>query len=189
MQRLPHLEPGQKAHCPRCGHKMAEALSHGLNLPLALAITAFVLYVIALSTPFLTMRSGGIVHATTLTSSVVTLAQQEMMPVAILVTLTSLIIPLLQILFLLYFLLPLQIGFCPRYLGAAYRYYHFLREWCMVDVFFLGVLVALIKLSKMAEIIPGTALWMILILMFLLTAADRSIERERFWASVRRRSS
>jgi paraquat-inducible protein A len=186
MQRVPQLKPGQKAYCPRCGHKMAEALSHGLNLPLALAITACVLYVIALSTPFLTMRSGSIVHATTLTSSIIALAKQEMLPVAILVTLTSLVKPFLQILFLLYLLFPIQLGYCPRFLGAAYRYYHFLREWSMVDVFFLGVLVALIKLTKMAEIVPGTALWMILILMFLLTAADRSIERERFWAVVRR---
>ena len=43
-----------------------------------------------------------------------------------------------------------------------------------------------IKLTKMAEIVPGVALWMILLLMFILSAADRSIERERFWATVRR---
>ena len=185
-QRLPQLSPGQKAYCSRCGHKLAETLSHGLNLPLALAITALVLYVIALNTPFLTMRTGSIMNATSLTSSVVALARQEMMPVAILVTLTSIVIPLLQALFLIYLLLPIQLGYCPRYLGTVYRYYHYLREWSMVDVFFLGVLVALIKLTKMAEIVPGVALWMILLLMFILSAADRSIERERFWATVRR---
>jgi paraquat-inducible protein A len=185
-QRVPRLSPGEKAYCSRCGHKLDESFAHGLNLPLALAITAFVLYLIALNTPFLTMRSGSIVHATSLTSSVVALARQEMMPVAILVSLTSLVIPLLQTLFLLYLLLPLQFGYCPKYLETAYRYYYHLREWSMVDVFFLGVLVALIKLSKMAEIIPGEALWMVLLLMFVLAAADRSIERERFWATVRR---
>lgn len=185
-QLVPQLAPGQKAYCHRCGHKLDESFHHGLSFPLALAITAFVLYLIALNTPFLTMRSGSIVHATTLTSSIAALAQQEMLPVAILVTLTSLVIPLLQTLFLLYLLLPLQLGFCPRYLGIAYRYYHYLREWSMIDVFFLGVLVALIKLSKMAEIVPGVALWMVLLLMFILSAADHTIERERFWATVRR---
>ena len=149
-------------------------------------MTALILYVIALSTPFLTMRTGSIMNATSLTSSVVALAQQEMIPVAILVTLTSIVIPLLQTLFLIYLLLPIQIGYCPKYLGRVYRYYHYLREWSMVDVFFLGVLVALIKLTKMADIVPGVALWMILLLMFILSAADRSIERDRFWATVRR---
>ena len=185
-QLEPHLAPGQKAFCSRCGHKLAEAFHFGLSFPLALALTAFVLYVIALNTPFLTMRSGSIVHATTLTSSVVALARQEMMPVAILVTLTTLVVPLLQTLFLIYLLLPIQLGYCPKHIGRAYRYYHRLREWCMVDIFFLGVLVALIKLSKMAEILPGQALWMVLILMFLLTAADRTIEHHRFWAAVKR---
>lgn len=186
LQREPHLSPGEKAFCSRCGHKLAEAFHHGLGFPLALAVTAFILYVIALNTPFLTMRSGSIVHATTLTSSVVALAGQGMMPVAILVSLTTLLIPLLQVLFLIYLLLPIQFGYCPKYIGVAYRYYHHLREWCMVDIFFLGVLVALIKLSKMAEILPGEALWMVLLLMFLLTAADRSIEHHRFWAAVKR---
>lgn len=185
-QRLPVLAPGEKAFCLRCGHKLAEAFHHGLSFPLALAITAFVLYLVALNTPFLTMRSGSIMHATTLTSSVVALARQEMMPVAVLVTLTSLVIPLLQTLFLLYLLLPLQFGYAPKFIGTAYRYYHYLREWSMVDVFFLGVLVALIKLTKMAEIVPGIALWMVLLLMFVLAAADRSIEHARFWAEVKR---
>lgn len=185
-QLVPQLVPGQKAYCSRCGHKLAEAFHHGLSFPLALALTAFFLYLIALNTPFLTMRSGSIMHATTLTSSVVALARQDMLPVAILVTLTSLVIPLLQTLFLLYLLLPIQFGYRPRFLGTAYRYYHYLREWSMVDVFFLGVLVALIKLTKMAEIVPGIALWMVLMLMFVLAAADRSIEHDRFWATVRR---
>lgn len=185
-QQVPRLSPGEKAFCPRCGHRLAEAFAHDLNFPLALALAAFVLYLIALNTPFLTMRSGSIVHATSLTSSVVALADQGMMPVAILVTLTSLVVPLLQTLFLLYLLLPLRFGYCPKFVGPIYRYYHYLREWCMVDVFFLGVLVALIKLTKMAEIVPGVALWMILVLMFVLAEADRSIERERYWAEVRR---
>ncbi len=185
-QRLPHLVPGEKAFCPRCGYKLAESFHHGLTVPLALAITAFILYLIALNTPFLTMQRGSIFHATTLTSSVVALAEQEMLPVAILVTLTSLVIPLLQTLFLLYMLLPLQFGYAPRYLGRVYRGYRYLREWSMVDVFFLSVLVALIKLTRMAEVVPGVALWMVLLLMFILAAADRAIERERFWAAVER---
>jgi paraquat-inducible protein A len=153
---------------------------------LALALTAFILYLIALNTPFLTMRSGNVEHVTSLTSSVVALAKQEMLSVAILVTLTSLVVPLLQTLFLLYMLLPLQFGYRPRFLGIVYRFYHYLREWSMVDVFFLGVLVALIKLTKMAEVIPGAALWTVLLLMIILAAADRSMEREDFWATVRR---
>jgi paraquat-inducible protein A len=185
-QRLPQLVPGEKAFCSRCGHKLSESLRHGLTVPLSLAITAFVLYLIALNTPFLTMRSGNIFHVTSLTSSVVALAEQEMMPVAVLVTLTSLVIPLLQTLFLLSLLLPLQFGYAPRYLDTVYRTYHTLREWSMVDVFFLGVLVALIKLTKMAEVVPGVALWMVLLLMFILAAADRSLERERFWTTVER---
>jgi paraquat-inducible protein A len=43
-----------------------------------------------------------------------------------------------------------------------------LRPWGMVEVFLLGVLVALIKLSGIARVIPGVALWAFAVLTVLL---------------------
>jgi paraquat-inducible protein A len=44
-----------------------------------------------------------------------------------------------------------------------------LRPWGMVEVFLLGVLVAIVKLSAMARVIPGPALWAFVGLTVLLT--------------------
>lgn len=44
-----------------------------------------------------------------------------------------------------------------------------LRPWGMVEVFLLGVLVATIKLSGMATVIAGPALWAFVALTVLLT--------------------
>jgi paraquat-inducible protein A len=55
-----------------------------------------------------------------------------------------------------------------------------LRPWGMVEVFLLGVLVAFIKLSSMAHVIAGPALWAFGILTVLLTAVI-SFDPRAFW--------
>ena len=50
----------------------------------------------------------------------------------------------------------------------------------MIEVFLLGVLVAIVKLSSMAAVVPGTALWAFVALTFLLTAV-LSFDPRRLW--------
>lgn len=55
-----------------------------------------------------------------------------------------------------------------------------LRPWGMVEVFLLGVLVALVKLSSIATVIPGPALWAFMALTVLLTAI-LAFDPRGFW--------
>jgi paraquat-inducible protein A len=56
-----------------------------------------------------------------------------------------------------------------------------LRPWGMIEVFLLGVLVAIVKLSGMATIVPGPALWAFMLLTPLLTAVV-SFDPRLFWS-------
>jgi paraquat-inducible protein A len=51
----------------------------------------------------------------------------------------------------------------------------------------LGVLVSLVKLSHMASVVPGIALWSFTGLMFLLAAATAAFDPRAFWISVEAR--
>ena len=55
-----------------------------------------------------------------------------------------------------------------------------LRPWGMIEVFLLGVLVAIVKLSSMAQSWPGPALWAFMGLTVLLTAV-LSFNPRTFW--------
>ena len=55
-----------------------------------------------------------------------------------------------------------------------------LRPWGMIEVFLLGVLVAIVKLSSMATVVPGPALWAFVALTVLLTAV-LSFDPRAFW--------
>jgi paraquat-inducible protein A len=54
----------------------------------------------------------------------------------------------------------------------------------MIEVFMIGILVALVKLTKMAIIIPGVAMWSFMALIFILTGAMTSIDGRIVWDRV-----
>jgi paraquat-inducible protein A len=51
----------------------------------------------------------------------------------------------------------------------------------MMEVFLIGILVALVKLMGMATIVPGLALWSFALLILVLSGAVASFEPESVW--------
>lgn len=51
----------------------------------------------------------------------------------------------------------------------------------MMEVYLLGILVSMIKLAKMARIIPGPALFSFIALIFVLAAASVSLDTHLVW--------
>ena len=63
----------------------------------------------------------------------------------------------------------------------VFRYLNVLAPWGMVEVFMLGVLVSIVKLAKMATIVPGPAVWALVGLMFVLAAASAALDPHEVW--------
>ena len=93
--------------------------------------------------------------------------------VALLVLATTILFPLIQLLALIY-LLTFPIRFRRFEHSTTFnlsgRLIQVLRPWVMVEVFLLGVIVAFVKLTSMATVLPGVALWAFGALASLLTA-------------------
>jgi len=60
------------------------------------------------------------------------------------------------------------------------------RPWTFMEVFMLGALVALVRLSKFAHIVPGISLWSCALLMICLSALTSVTSPEQFWRWVER---
>jgi len=61
------------------------------------------------------------------------------------------------------------------------------KPWGMVEVFMLGVLVSLVKLTSSFKVIPGVALWSFGCLTLLLAAAASSFSSRDVWARLDRK--
>jgi len=156
----------------------------GLNRTLALTIAGLVLFIIANSFPFLSFQMQGQSTQTTLFTGIIDLYDQGKWEIAAVVAFTSVLAPGLQLSLLLMVLLPLRMDQMPRWLPTLFRFVRTLTPWGMMDVFMLGILVSVVKLSDMATIVPGTSLFAFAILIFVLAAAQAALDPDLVWSRV-----
>jgi paraquat-inducible protein A len=184
LQHIPHQRQGGMLYCRRCNAVLHRSVRDSLNRTLALTLAGLVLFIVANAFPFLSFKMQGQVTQTTLATGVIDLYLQGMWELALLVLLTSILVPLLQLVLLLYILLPIRFGRTPWRLAQVFRFHQSLGPWGMMEVFMLGILVAVVKLVEMAQIIPGLALWSFALLIFMLAGAAAALDPEIVWERV-----
>lgn len=148
---------------------------------LALTIASIFFFCIANLFPISGIEVQGQHASATLLQAVLALQQQGRELVAGLVFVTLLLVPALQLVAWCYLLLPLRLGRAPRWFAPVFRVVRALRPWSMIEVFILGLLVSLAKLSHLAQVIPGIALWSFAALMLLMAASAASFDARELW--------
>src|SRR5262249_29806360 len=146
LQRLPELEPGASARCPRCDLELWRRRDDALQRALPLTLAAVVLYVVANTFPMLGLSVVGRSAATTVIGGAQQLWHDGRQLTAGLVLFTAVVAPALQIGFMLLILLVGRRTRAPRWAGTLLRHHPTTRTWSMIEVMMLGVLVALIKI-------------------------------------------
>ena len=66
LLRLPGLPPGGKARCPRCGDTLATCPADPVDRPLALALAAAIVFIVAHTTPLMGLSAVGRRASTTI---------------------------------------------------------------------------------------------------------------------------
>ena len=167
--------------CCRCGGQLLPGPAYQPSTSLALVLAGLLVFVLANAFPVVGLEAGGVKTATTLLGTAWQLSQQQMEPVALLVLLTGVLTPGMELLCMLYLLLPLSLGHAPRGFARVMRLVHVLHPWGMVEVFLLGVLVSLVKLAHMAEVHPGVGLWSFFALIVLLASNASRFDPGMLW--------
>lgn len=188
IQRVRDLRPRERARCPRCGALLRRRRENSIGRALALALAAFVLFVLANSFPFMQFELNGRIQENNLLSGVVELYRWGRAPLALLVLGVSVAAPLLKILATLYVLASVHFALPARRLTNVFKTVEFLRPWAMMEVFMLGVLVAIVKLSDIATIVPGLALYSFAALIITMAASDVALDSEAVWRKLERRA-
>jgi paraquat-inducible protein A len=187
LQREIPLKPGCAASCIRCGAVLYRNATDSIDRTLAYTMAACVLFVIANVFPIFAIELQGSRSEINLLGAVSSLWNQQMQFIALIVLVTTILIPALELITMTYLLLPLKFRHIPA------GYIHFLRmmqiakPWGMVEVFMLGVLVSLVKLTSSFKVIPGIALWSFGALTLLLAAAAASFSTRDVWARLERK--
>ncbi|PND34089.1 paraquat-inducible membrane protein A [Achromobacter pulmonis] len=173
IYRRHQLEPDETANCARCGATLWRYSGLSLSNWLALAIAALIVFGVANAYPVASMSVQGMTQQASLLDAISITWRQGHWVVAVMTGLAGFALPLLQLGVLLWVLGPLSRGREPLAFRPAMRLLGILRPWCMVPVFLLGVLVAVVKLAGMAAVSPGIGLGAFGILTILLTMLGR----------------
>jgi paraquat-inducible protein A len=179
---IPH---GNAAKCSRCGAILYQNKRHSLERTLALTLTGLILFIVANSFPFLGLKLHARFHETILITGIKELYLQGMWILATVVLLTTIVMPAAQMLGLLYVLLPIKLNRTPWKLKEVFRFVQSLRPWVMMEVFMLGILVSIVKLAKMATIVPGIAAFAFMALIFVLAASLAVLNPHEVWEGIK----
>ncbi len=96
----------------------------------------------------------------------------------------SFLVPLLRITGMLYILVPLRFGRRPWALAPAFRHLETFMPWAMVEVYMLGILVAIVKLSDFATLELGVAVYAFAALIVLMAATAVTLDPREIWNKV-----
>ena len=159
LQQAPELAPGYAADCARCGAELFRNKPASLEMTLAFILAAAVAFAIANAFPLMELDARGVRSTSTLYGLVETLFATGWPSVALLVLVTVILVPTLQLATSLYILIPIKLGRVPRHLRTAVRTLDAIWRWGMVEVFLLGAIVSLVKLTKLASVDMGLAFY------------------------------
>ena len=166
---------GPGAPCPRCGTGLERRKPNSEVRTAALVLAALVLYVPANVYPVLAVVQLGRGTATTILDGVWELVQGGQFPLAVIVFLASVCVPVLKLLALIVMLLVVRrgrSGHLPQ-LAKLYRVVATIGRWSMIDIFMESILSAVIKFGNLATITPGGgALAFAAVVILTLFAAD-----------------
>lgn len=144
--------------CPRCGSRLRVRQLNSLGRTWALVITAWICFFPANLYPVMTVIYLGDGEPDTILSGVIKLSQEGMVPIAILVFIASILVPVLKLLGLMFLLLMVQRRWQlnKRQCTMLYRVIEVIGAWSMLDLFMISILVTLVDLGAVATIAPGT---------------------------------
>jgi paraquat-inducible protein A len=147
------------ARCTRCDAVLGRTHRLSVQGILALTLGAAATYLITINTPLMSLSLRGGAETATLPEAIAMAWREDQQLVAILAAITALLAPAAFIGLRLYVLIPLARGTKPPGFAWCVRALHQAGRWNMVEVFLVGVLLSLVRLSGLAETSPGIGLF------------------------------
>ncbi len=150
--KLPVVAEREKALCPRCGYLLTVNHPFALERILAFATSALMFLILALSFDFVAINYQGQTYSIALLDTYFLLTEQHYFIIALVVMLTVIVLPVLVISALFYLIFNIKAEHYPLKGELVAKCLFALLPWSMAEIFLIGVLVSLIKISTMTQV-------------------------------------
>ncbi len=184
MQVLPAMPPGARAVCERCDAVLRHTRRNPLSLPLALNISALILFLLGATLTLIAVSTAGQERIAGLVSGPSEMEQYGLWEISLVVLITTVAAPLARVLCMLAVLGGLHLKRPPAELREIYAWVEHLRPWSMVEIYLLGLLVAYVRLSGMTTVNLGPAIYALAGLMVIMVLADYMLDGQAVWEAM-----
>ena len=180
--RLNRLD-AQLSHCSVCGSRLHERMPQSLQRCLAFLLSSYALYLPANIFPIMTVTQIGVTEKHTIIGGIFALIDKDMLPIAILVFVASILVPLLKLLGLSLLLLNVHCRWQRnvRLWTRLYRMIAFVGRWSMLDIFMISILVAVVDLGGVSKVLAGPAATAFAAVVVLTMFAAMSFDPRLLW--------
>ncbi len=168
----PTMDYKHQFHCPRC-NAIIYRFGQDYQVILLFAITSIIFFIPAIFLPLLSLEILELKQTTTLIKTLLIFFNNGYIAISILITFIGLIIPFCMLILILSILVPFRYGKKAKFVSKPLKLYRYLLEWQMAEVYMISIVVAIIKLQKIAILHIGFGFYFFLgflIMMFLTMA-------------------
>lgn len=175
------IEDGSKACCSECGGILYRYDSRLVTHGLALSITGLIFFILANVFPLVQMDILGTEQFITMPKTIISLLDNGFYLVGFLCLFLIVIFPLMIFLIniLLFLLLKLERG--AKLTKELLILLAHITPWSMADIFFISILVALVKLVAFGQIHIGIAFWALMVFVIIDVYITKRIRLSELW--------
>jgi paraquat-inducible protein A len=174
---------GLSMSCPRCGAQLHSRKPNSIARTWALIIASFIFYLPANVLPITTVISLGKAQSDTIMSGVIYFVKSGSWPIALVIFVASVFVPLLKLFLLTFLLISVQrkSQWRPKDRTRLYRITEAVGRWSMVDIYVVTILVALVKLGSLATIEAGPGAIFFAVVVIITMFAAMSFDPRLIW--------
>ncbi len=173
------------ARCRCCGAVVARHPTADVDKALAIAVACAILLMIANLTPVLGIEVAGTHTEANIWKAALSMGSGWITVSAVVLLVTMLLAPLTQVVLVIWLMSFARLNRRAPGFARILAVLHRLRPWSMSEVFLLGALVAIVKLSNFLPISAGPGVWALAALTVLLAVLGR-FDPASWWALDRR---
>jgi paraquat-inducible protein A len=171
-----------RALCPRCGARVYERKPRSIALTAVYIAVAALLYVPANLLPVMHMQTLLGEEDDTIMSGVLSLIEDGSWPLALLVFIASIVVPLLKLLAMTWLLVSIHHRAAHALQRSRlFRLVEFIGRWSMLDVYAISLLVALVQIRSLAIIQVGLGALAFAAVVVLTILAAQSFDERLLW--------
>ncbi len=159
-------------YCHRCGSKLHTDRVGSINRAWAFLVTALILYLPANIYPILVGEQFGNSSSNTIIGGIYLLWREGEYPIALIILVASVIVPILKFIMLIYLLINAKTDKKTKINPHKVHYItEIIGPWSMVDVFVVAILTGLVQMSAISILAgPGATAFVLMVLFTMFSA-------------------